>query len=120
MSEQKINNDIEIAKQNLDNALDGITMQEYAFYKGKDRQRQLKICINKFDNVIDVDGSVKKSELVIHCEHFRGSLPCLDSKCPYHKDNVNYASAQEKFKDINFKHSNDLWNNWMKEKQQGA
>lgn len=116
---EKLKQDRDNAKKDMDVACEEITMQEYAYYEGPKMERQLKICVNIFDNVINLNDGTKTQGMVLHCENFRGSSPCLDSRCPYNKKNLEYAKAREKYLDTDFEYSNGLWTlaiNEMKKK----
>lgn len=96
MSGEKLKQDLEQIKKNVDLAIAGITSHEYAYVTNPGAQRQLKTCINIFDNQLDVvTKKLTPGRNVKYCEHFNGSVcACKDLACDYHKANLEYVNSQ--------------------------
>lgn len=95
----KLRRKIVSAKKRLNDARDGIIMQEYAYILPPCKERQFKTCINKFDNVVDVVDKTSGPGFVAFCENFDIDLPCCDTQCPYHKDNMEYIKTNAEYQE---------------------
>jgi len=93
----KLRRQIVLARKNLQSAIDGITMHEYAYVLPPCEERQLKTCINEFDKTVDVVNETSGDGFAVFCENFLAGLPCRDKKCSYRKSNIAYIKAKTEY-----------------------
>ncbi len=106
---KKLETELALAKNSFDDARNGITMQEYECFTQPKIERQLKTCINKFDNIIDPIEKTKKPGFTAFCENFKDDVPCKSKQCSCHKNNLEYIQAHQKYEQAKSKYENCLF-----------
>lgn len=106
---KKLETELALAKKNCDDARTGIFTHEYEYIDKPKLERQLKTCINEFDNIIDPIKKTKKPGFVKFCENFKENVPCKSKQCSCHKNNLEYIQAHQKYEQAKSKYENCLF-----------